>query len=138
MSGWVQSCLIFIGLAGGIVVGGGFVAFITVLDIIPRLAQLTRTYTYIHLYEWAIISGALFYTVIDLHDLSLRLPEWSIRIIGGLMGIFVGLLAAALTEVTNVIPILAKRLRIQDRLVLLLMAMAFGKVVGSLLQWLIF
>ena len=35
--------LIFIGLAGGLAVGSGFVAFITVLDIIPRLAQMSKT-----------------------------------------------------------------------------------------------
>ena len=32
----------FIGLAGGIAVGSGMVAFLVVLDIIPRLAQITR------------------------------------------------------------------------------------------------
>jgi stage V sporulation protein AB len=138
MSGLANVLLIFIGLAGGIAVGGGFVAFITVLDIIPRLAQVTRTFSYVYMYEWAIVGGVLFFTVIDLSDVHFRLPDWSISIVGGLMGIFVGLLAAALTEVVNVIPILAKRLQVQVHLVFLLMAMVFGKVVGSLLQWLIF
>jgi len=47
-------------------------------------------------------------------------------------------LAASLTEVLNVLPILAKRLRIQHAILHLLMAMAFGKVAGSLLQWILF
>ena len=32
--------IIFIGLAGGLSVGAGYVAFLTVLGIIPRLTQL--------------------------------------------------------------------------------------------------
>lgn len=35
--------VIVIGLAGGIAVGGGYVAFLAVLGVIPRLAQLTRS-----------------------------------------------------------------------------------------------
>ena len=35
--------IIFIGLAGGLSVGAGYVAFLTVLGIIPRLTQLSKT-----------------------------------------------------------------------------------------------
>jgi stage V sporulation protein AB len=54
------------------------------------------------------------------------------------MGIFIGMLAAALTEVVNVIPIMAKRLKMQVHLVYLIMAMTMGKVAGSLFEWLFF
>ncbi|MNO07833.1 hypothetical protein D3C81_2302000 [compost metagenome] len=53
-------------------------------------------------------------------------------------GIFVGMLAAALTEVLNVLPILAKRLHMQKYLLGLLMAMVFGKVAGSLFEWFVY
>jgi stage V sporulation protein AB len=46
-------------------------------------------------------------------------------------------LAAALTEVVNVIPILAKRLRLEQWIAYLLLAMALGKMAGSLIQWLL-
>ena len=58
--------------------------------------------------------------------------------IGFAGGTFVGLLAAGLTEVLNVFPILAKRVRIEDRIVYLIMAIVLGKITGSLFQWLFF
>ena len=39
---------IFVGLAGGFATGAGFVAFLTVLGVIPRLTQLTKTMKMIH------------------------------------------------------------------------------------------
>jgi stage V sporulation protein AB len=45
------------------------------------------------------------------------------------------MLAAALTEVLNVLPILAKRVRVNEKIVILLMAIVFGKVLGSLFHW---
>lgn len=46
---------IIVGFASGLAVGGGFVAFLTVLGIIPRLMQLTKTMKYIQFYEWAVV-----------------------------------------------------------------------------------
>ena len=51
--------VIFIGLAGGLAVGSGFVAFLTVLGIIPRLTQLSKTMKMIRYYEWAVVIGAI-------------------------------------------------------------------------------
>ncbi|RAL26505.1 stage V sporulation protein AB [Thermoflavimicrobium daqui] len=130
--------ILFLGLAWGFAVGSGFVAFITVLDIIPRLIQLTKTASKIHSYEYAVICGVLAFTWFDLRDWNLTVPSLFMVLVGLLMGIFIGMLAAALTEVLNVIPILAKRLHMQNYLLYLLMAMAFGKIVGSLFQWLWF
>jgi len=132
--------MIMIGLSGGIAVGSGLVALLTVLDIIPRLAQLTRNQKRMVSFQWSLILGACFFTVIDLLDLKILLPlvHLFIMLFGGIAGIFVGLLAAALTEVLNVLPILSKRLGMKKNLLALLMAMVFGKVFGSLFHWLIF
>lgn len=127
--------LVLIGLGGGLAVGSGFVAFITVLDIIPRLTQLTNAHRYIRKLEWALIIGALVFTVIDFFQWVSRLPALFTSIYGLLAGIFVGTLAAGLTEVLNVFPIVAKRLNVDGSLLFLLMAMVLGKVTGSLLQW---
>ncbi|SHE44637.1 stage V sporulation protein AB [Seinonella peptonophila] len=129
---------ILLGFAGGIAVGGGFVAFITVLDIIPRLVQLSRSPSALYAYEWAIILGVISFTVWDFFDLALHASPYFLLILGLFMGIFIGLLAAALTEVMNVIPILAKRLGMHMYLAYLLVAMVLGKVCGSLFQWLFF
>ncbi|SFS92203.1 stage V sporulation protein AB [Marininema halotolerans] len=130
--------LAFIGLAGGLAVGSGFVAFLTVLDIIPRLTVITRTQRYIRSYEHALILGAFCATWMDFRGWTVHLSPMGLIPIGLIEGCFIGLLAAALTEVINVLPILAKRIRLQDHVKFLLMAMVFGKVIGSLFQWVLF
>lgn len=130
--------VIFIGLAGGIAVGSGFVAFLTVLGIIPRLTQLTKTMKMIQWYEWSVVSGAVIGTFGSLGNPALDLPSLLLMPIGLAGGVFVGLLAAALTEVLNVFPILAKRVRIEDKIMILMMAFVFGKIFGSLFHWMYF
>lgn len=130
--------VIFIGLAGGLSVGAGYVAFLTVLGIIPRLTQLTKTMKMIHKYEWAIVIGAVVGANAILQEPHFHFTPFILTIIGLAGGIFVGMMTAALTEVLNVWPILAKRLGIDDKIVILMMALALGKVFGSLFQWLYF
>lgn len=118
--------------------GGAFVAFLVVLDIIPRLAQLSKSVKYVPWIEGSVISGAVLWTLLDFFDGSMNLFPLGAAVIGSLCGVFVGMLAAALTEVLNVLPILAKRLQIGDYLIWLLMAMVLGKIVGSLFDWIVF
>lgn len=129
---------IFLGLAGGIAVGGGVIALFIVLDVIPRLAQVTRSFHRVHWYEGAMVSGALIGTVADFYTWTISGPWLASGVIGLLNGVFVGMLAAALTEVLNVLPILAKRLHMQCYLLGLLMAMVFGKVFGSLFDFFVY
>ncbi|MDE5412045.1 stage V sporulation protein AB [Alkalihalobacterium chitinilyticum] len=129
---------ILIGLAGGLAVGSGFVAFLTVLGVVPRLTQLSKTGKYIHIYEWAVVLGALTGSVFSLNNIVLNWSAYLLIPIGLAEGIFIGLLAAALTEVLNVLPILAKRLGIAERIIILLMAIVLGKVFGSLYHWIYF
>lgn len=129
--------LIFIGLSGGIVVGSAFVALLTVLDIVPRLHQLTCTTRHVGWSEQALAVGAVFWTCADFFDWQWTIPAAGLVLVGLLAGCFVGMLAAALTEVLNVLPILSKRLAMERWLFYLLMAMVLGKVCGSLLQWLL-
>lgn len=131
-------CTIFIGLAGGLAVGIGFVAFLTVLGIIPRLTQLTKTGHHIHAYEWAVIISVVISSLFDLRNWSVRLYSGVLIPIGLANGLFIGMLAAALTEVLNVLPILSKRIGMEGKLILLLMSLVFGKIAGSLFQWLYF
>ena len=129
---------ILLGVAGGVAVGSGVIAFILVLDIVPRLAQLTFTYHKVHWYEGALITGSLIGTISDFWQWKGGFNPVVALIIGAFFGIFVGLLAAALTEVLNVLPILAKRLHMKNYLVGLLMAMVAGKVMGSLFDWFVY
>ncbi|AHV98147.1 stage V sporulation protein AB [Paenibacillus sabinae] len=129
---------LLLGIAGGIAVGGGVIALFVVLDMIPRLAQLTGSYDKVHWYEGAMVCGSLFGTVSDFWNWKIASGPVVVTAVGLFDGIFVGMLAAALTEVLNVLPILAKRLHMTSYLFGLLMAMVFGKVAGSLFDWFVY
>ncbi|MCR8642356.1 stage V sporulation protein AB [Paenibacillus sp. N1-5-1-14] len=128
----------FIGLAGGIAVGSGMVAFLVVLDIIPRLMQVSKSFTSIRRYEEAVVIGSLLFTILDFEGVIFAFPRIMTGIFGLFAGCFVGMLAAALTEVINVLPILAKRVGLDSYMIWFLLAMILGKVCGSLLEWLVF
>ncbi|SDH37679.1 stage V sporulation protein AB [Alteribacillus bidgolensis] len=129
---------IFIGLSGGLAVGSGLVAFITVLGIIPRLVQLTKTQKAIQAYEIAVITGAVIGSIATLHDIKGTFPAVLTIPVGLAAGMFVGMLAAALTEVLNVFPILARRVGMEKNIIVLVMAIVFGKILGSLFHWIFF
>ncbi|NWN94045.1 MAG: stage V sporulation protein AB [Bacillus sp. (in: Bacteria)] len=131
-----QIFTVFCGLGGGLVVGCGYVAFLTVLGIVPRLVQLSRTERFIQSYEWAVVFGVLSGTLWGLGDAGGRLSAIVAAPVGLFCGLFVGMLAAALTEVVNVIPIFSKRIGMDGRLAGALMAIVLGKVAGALFQWL--
>lgn len=127
-----------LGLAGGLIVGSGLVALLTVLDIIPRLAQVAGMYKQVRWLESAVVTGALFWTVVDFFEWPIGHFMLGAVLVGWMHGIFVGLLAAALTEVLNVLPILSRRLRMEAYMHWIVIAMMAGKVVGSLFDWLVY
>lgn len=132
------SIVIIIGLGGGLAVGSGLVAFLTVLGIIPRLTQLSKTKNYIRHYEWGVVIGAVTGSWCSLREPIFHLPSFLLIIVGIFSGVFIGLLAAALTEVLNVFPILAKRVGVVEKITYLLMAIVLGKISGSLFHWIYF
>jgi stage V sporulation protein AB len=129
--------LFFIGIGGGIAVGSGLVAFLTVLGIVPRLMQLSKTYEATRSYEWSIISGSVLGGWMILAGYTFSFPAGAVLLvpIGLFCGVFVGMLAAALTEVLNVLPILAKRIGFGQKILIILMAIVLGKISGSLFHW---
>ncbi len=127
----------FVGFAEGIIVGSAVVAFITLLDIVPRLAQLTETENYIRFYETVMIVSGTVIALAWFSNITLNFGKPLLAVIGLLMGVFVGLLASALTEVTNVIPVIINRLHLYDYIGYVLGALVTGKVIGSLIYWLL-
>lgn len=134
--GYVSQVLI--GFAGGLAVGAGFVAFLTILGIIPRLIQLSKSEHLIKVFTACVILGALFGSYLSFTNVPIHQSIFLLVIWGIFHGLFNGMLAAALTEVLNVFPILSKRVGLEKYLIPLLMAIVFGKVFGSLFQWIIF
>ncbi|WP_349407635.1 stage V sporulation protein AB [Pseudalkalibacillus sp. SCS-8] len=130
--------VMLIGFGGGLAVGAGFVAILTVFGILPRLMQISKTYSKLRSYEMSIILGVLVSSWFGLRDLTISSSPLILIPIGLASGTFVGMLAAALTEVLNVLPILMKRVGFKEQVLVLLMAILFGKVVGSLFHWIFF
>lgn len=126
-----------IGFAGGLAVGSGFVAFLSMLRVIPRLVQLSKTEKYVKVYVACVIFGSIFGTYLSFTDAAWNQSLIILILWGSFHGIFNGMLAAALTEVLNVFPIISKRIGFEKQLLWLLMAFVFGKVAGSLFQWLV-
>lgn len=129
--------LLLSGFSGGVLVGSAFAAFITLLDIIPRLAQISKTQKHIIIYQSSLIFAVVLATMLDLFEYSLNLNKFILIPFGFIMGGFVGLLASALAEVLNVMPILARRLKLRNYIMIVLISVAMGKVIGSLFHWLV-
>lgn len=129
--------LIIIGLSAGIAVGSALASFITLLDIIPRLMQLTNSYKKLGLYQIIIIVATIASVIMDFFNLSVYSNIFFLIPIGFFIGGFIGLIASALAEILNVIPVLENKLRLKELLPIPVLAISLGKVVGSLIDWLI-
>ncbi|NLK43615.1 MAG: stage V sporulation protein AB [Tissierellia bacterium] len=129
--------LILIAFGGGVTVGTATAAFISILQIVPRLIQITNTRDRINLYQSTIIISFILAILVYFGNFSLYLPKIINIPIGFIIGIFVGLLSSALAEVLNVIPILSKKLKVKDSLKYIVWALTGGKVAGALVYWLL-
>ncbi len=123
--------------AEGAGTGAGWVALLSLLDVVPRLTRLTYTKHRIRLYEGAILGGAFLAALYDTLGVTLDLPVWTTAAAGFFMGVSVGLLAAALAEVLNVLPIVGRRFQVEHHMPYLVGALILGKTLGSMVQWLV-
>lgn len=130
-----QAALCFIGLCSGATVAAGVFAFITMLGIIPRLADRTNTADHILCYENAIILGGTLGNIWILFELPLHLSVVMVMAFGIFSGIFVGCLYMALAETLRVLPIMVNRIQLKEGFPIIVAAIAIGKVVGTLFQY---
>jgi len=128
---------IIMGFASGLVIAGAVYAFITIIGVVPRLAQKTGTTGKIKTYEVALMLGGIFGTLSGMFRFYIPIGPVGMIALSLANGIFIGCLAMSLAEVLNVIPIFARRARIQRGMFFLVMAIAIGKLVGSLLYFLV-
>lgn len=126
---------VVLGLGAGFVVSGGVVAFISIIGLIPLIAFRTKTTYAMMWYENAIIIGSIIGSILSMW--SIRLPNIPILIIVLLFayGIFIGGLIIAIAEVLDVFPIMNRRIQIKKGITLIVIALALGKLVGSLCYW---
>ena len=124
MTVFQYSVLILIGLASGVAVATGIFAFITMLGIIPRLAARTKTANHVVWYETMIIAGGALGHIWIVFEIPMPLTS-----------IFLAGLVMALAEMLRVIPILVNRLQIKEAFYLIPLAIAIGKITGTLFQY---
>lgn len=132
-----ETFLVTFGGASGLLVAEGVFAFIAAIGIIPRMAWRTGTRAYVRFYEDVIVLGGIWGTTTMFVDYRLPPWGWLVASVALMEGIFVGVLAMALTEVLNVMPILMRRARLTKGLQWIILAFALGKMCGSLLYYLV-
>lgn len=128
----------FLGLSAlsfGFVVAGGFLAFISLIGVVPRLAAITKTAKYVTQYENSLIYGAVLGNLFSLYERQVPIGAGVLILPGFFGGVFVGCLAGALAEVVNVIPIFSRRVKLRKGIPYLVYALGLGKGIGSLIQF---
>ena len=126
--------LLLIGFSGGTIVAGGLYAFITFLKILQRLSTCTGTVKYSMFFEDCVMLGGILGNLFYIFEW--RLPFGSIFMVAyaSFSGLFVGCLAIALAEVIDVIPAIARRIKLKAGLSVLIFCTTIGKGIGTLLQ----
>lgn len=130
-----QIFLTIVGFSSGFIVAGGVVALMVGLGVITRFIGITHTAKHVAGYEDAILLGAIVGTVLTVFEISAPVGAWILLIIGLLMGIFVGGWIMALAEIVNVFPVYCRRLGITKGTNWIVITLAAGKILGSLMHF---
>ena len=88
--------LIVFGLSSGIMVGAGVIALLILVGIIPRMAQISNTKSFISFYEKILIIGTLLGSFISIQNISISIGRIGVLISGLAYGIFIGFLSSGL------------------------------------------
>jgi stage V sporulation protein AB len=125
--------LCIIGLAAGFTVSAGVFAFISSLQIIPKLAARTNTAKCMMWYEDCVTLGGTLGNVILLFQIPFPLGMAGLAVTGIFGGMFVGCMAVALAEVVDAFPVFSRRIRLSKGFVYIMGALAIGKGIGAIL-----
>ena len=117
----------------GAVVATALAAFIISLGIIPRYAGITHTAKHILLYEDFLMLGSILGNLIFIYKIPLPIGQAGEGLMGLFFGMFLGSWIIALGEV--VFAITARRIGLKKGAGLIVLSLALGKTLGSLLQF---
>lgn len=145
--------LIFMGFGFGFLAAAGVFTVFTAVGLVARFAGKTHTNKYVFFYENMIVLGSImgvFFSIwtkqfafgIFLKDIC---SPWLFDILrnvlmivfGGFAGMFVGCLALAIAEMLESIPILTRRIGLKNQLSIILVFVALGKIVGSIIYFIL-
>lgn len=132
--------LVWIAFGAGVAVAAGFIAFISLIGIVTRLAGITKTANAILTYENSMAMGLILFNILSLYYPDLQWISHILAVLiinaGGLFtGIFSGCLAGALAEVVNIIPIFSRRVKLRKGFPYMVRAAAVGKFIGCIIQF---
>jgi len=124
---------------GGAVISAAVFALIASTGVITRMAGKTHTAKYVRTYETAVVIGGILWNVIWVFSVRIPLKAeiyQSLQFVMSLaQGIFVGCLAVSLAEALNATAIFARRVKIKVGLSFVILAVAVGKVLASVIQF---
>lgn len=133
---WIRNILLIIyGLSAGGLIAGSFLAFLSMLGVIPRLAALSKTIQYARTYETCITLGGVLGSTIFIYRWHIPLGYPMLIMFGLFGGIFVGCLIGALAEMLKSLPIFSRRICLRSGIPYVIYAIAFGKVLGCYMQF---
>lgn len=132
---WQMTALGLLGLSAGGVIAAGVFAFLAIIGVFPRLMGRTGTKR-IMLYETLIVLGGILGNVSDLYEIPIGVGGNVVLGIFGLAsGIFVGCLVMSLAETLKALPVINRRIRLAVGLQYVILSVALGKLVGSLVYF---
>jgi stage V sporulation protein AB len=131
-----------IGISSGLMVAAGVFTVLFVVGLIPRFAGRTYTAKYELFYEECLVFGAIVGDVLSVFPIDGSIEIFPrivdvviLALIGLFVGIFIGCLAIALSEVLDGIPIFARRVKLKKGVSIAVIAVAIGKLVGSFIYF---
>lgn len=145
--------LIIMGVSYGTLAAAGVFTVLIAVGLVPRFAGETHTSRYVLLYEEMVVFGTItgsFMSIFseysqvgaylqdrlpDMEGLWLGLGNVALVFFGLFCGMFVGCLALAIAEMLDSIPIFTRRVSLRHGIGLVILAMAIGKLLGSVLYF---
>ena len=99
----------------------------------PRYAGITHTSDHILLYEDVSLLGTVLGNLYFLFRFPIPLGKPFLILYGTFSGIFLGGWILALAEMADVFPIFSRRIRLTEGMPVIIIAVALGKLLGSML-----
>lgn len=113
---WIRSFfLIFYGLCAGGLIAASFLAFLSMLGVIPRLAGLTKSMKNARMYESFVALGGILGTLVFLYRWQIKAGYPLLVLYGLFGGIFVGCMIGALAETDQKSSDLFKKIKFEIR-----------------------
>lgn len=131
--------LAFFGLCAGGVIAAGVYAFLAIIGVYVRLMGKTGTRKHIILFETVIVLGGVLGNIVDIYEFPIYMGPFLgtvFLIAAGLsVGIFVGCLVMSLAETLKALPVISRRIHLAVGLQYVILAIAAGKLTGSLIYF---